>query len=652
MRHLLAGGGGFIGSHLAELFLARGDEVVVVDNFATGRRSNIAHLADHERFTLIEHDITSVPARFRHDRSTRSSISPARRRPSTSRRCHSRSSPSGSTGTRNLLDLAVANGARFFLASTSEVYGDPLVHPQPETYWGNVSSIGPRSCYDEAKRFSEAITMAYHRVHGLDVRIARIFNTYGERMRPEDGRVVNTFVVQALRGEPITLHGDGSQTRSFCHVADEIIGLAAVLDGHLTGPINVGNPDEFTIRQLAELVVELTGSIERDHHRAAAAGARGRSGAAPARHHPDQLGLRMEAGDRAARGSAADDHLVPRHEPERHADERARHRRRRVHRLAHRAPAAPPSATRWWCSTRWSTAIAAPSSRRSWSWATSPISTSSSSSAARRDITQVVHFAAYKSVGESMEQPSRVLAEQRRRAPWSWSRRCWLRASSDIVFSSSCSVYGNAVGGAGHRGCTHPTREHLRRVEGDDRADPRLVRRQPRVAFGEPALLQRRGRQRRQSHRRGLAPVVEPHPVGDEGNARQAPARAGVRQRLPHSRRHMHPRLHPRRRPGRRAREGARLPRCRRTIDSAQRRHGHRQQRDGSHRRHRTTDRRSVPWQQAPRRAGDPVAIFADPTLAGRVLDWQPKHDLDDIVASAWNWHSTHLAGYDESPSP
>ena len=169
----------------------------------------------------------------------------------------------GSTGTRNLLDLALDHHARFFLASTSEVYGDPLVHPQPETYWGNVSSIGPRSCYDEAKRFSEAITMAYHRVHGLDVRIARIFNTYGERMRPEDGRVVNTLVVQALRDDPITLHGDGSQTRSFCHVADEIVGLAAVLDGHLTGPINVGNPNEFTIRELAELVIELTDSRAR-----------------------------------------------------------------------------------------------------------------------------------------------------------------------------------------------------------------------------------------------------------------------------------------------------------------------------------------------------------------------------------------------------
>ena len=166
----------------------------------------------------------------------------------------------GSTGTRNLLDLAVIKDARFFLASTSEVYGDPLVHPQPESYWGNVSSIGPRSCYDEAKRFSEAITMAYHRVHDLEVRIVRIFNTYGPRMRPDDGRVVGNFICQALLGQPITLFGDGSQTRSFCYVADEVRGLIAVLDGPLTGPINVGNPGEFTMRQLAELVVELTGT--------------------------------------------------------------------------------------------------------------------------------------------------------------------------------------------------------------------------------------------------------------------------------------------------------------------------------------------------------------------------------------------------------
>jgi dTDP-glucose 4,6-dehydratase len=259
MRHLLAGGGGFIGSHLTELLLGRGDDVVVIDNFATGRRSNVAHLAGHERFTLIEHDITTTLPEFdqRFD-NILDLASPAS--PTDFATMPLEILAVGSTGTRNLLDLATAVGGRFFLASTSGVYGDPLVHPQPESYWGNVSSIGPRSCYDEAKRFSEAITMAYHRVHGVDVRIARIFNTYGERMRPDDGRVVNTMVVQALRGEPITLHGDGSQTRSFCHVADEVEGLLAVLDGEIIGPVNVGNPSEFTMRQLAELVVELTGS--------------------------------------------------------------------------------------------------------------------------------------------------------------------------------------------------------------------------------------------------------------------------------------------------------------------------------------------------------------------------------------------------------
>ena len=259
MRHLLAGGGGFIGSHLTDLFLDRGDDVVVIDNFVTGRRVNLAHLAGHERFTLIEHDITTPLPDFNTPFDTVLDLaSPAS--PLDFATMPLAILAVGSTGTRNLLDLAVAHDARFLLASTSEVYGDPLVHPQPETYWGNVSSIGPRSCYDEAKRFSEAITMAYHRVHGLEVRIARIFNTYGERMRPDDGRVVNNMVVQALRGEPITLHGDGSQTRSFCHVADEIRGLAAVLDGQLIGPVNVGNPDEFTIRRLAEVIIELTKS--------------------------------------------------------------------------------------------------------------------------------------------------------------------------------------------------------------------------------------------------------------------------------------------------------------------------------------------------------------------------------------------------------
>ena len=257
-RHLVAGGGGFVGSNLVDLLLARGDTVAIVDNFVTGRRSNIAHLIDVE---VIEHDITSPLPRSianSHFDTVLDLASPAS--PDDFKTMPLEILAVGSTGTRNLLDLALAQQARFFLASTSEVYGDPLIHPQPETYWGNVSCIGPRSCYDEAKRFSEALTMAYQRTNGLDVRIARIFNTYGERMRPRDGRVVNTFVMQALRSEPLTLHGDGSQTRSFCHVGDEVVGLAAVLDGHLTGPINVGNPAEFTMRELAELVIELTGS--------------------------------------------------------------------------------------------------------------------------------------------------------------------------------------------------------------------------------------------------------------------------------------------------------------------------------------------------------------------------------------------------------
>jgi len=259
-HHLVAGGGGFVGSHLVDLLIARGDSITVVDNFSTGRRSNIAHLAG-ARVAVVEHDITTPFPPLITDGSFDTVLdlaSPAS--PDDFKTMPLEILAVGSTGTRNLLDLARAQRARFFLASTSEVYGDPMVHPQPESYLGNVSSIGPRSCYDEAKRFSEALTMAYHRTNGVDVRIVRIFNTYGERMRPRDGRVVNTFVMQALRNEPLTLHGDGSQTRSFCHVADEVVGLAAVLDGHLTGPINVGNPGEFTMRELAELVIELTGS--------------------------------------------------------------------------------------------------------------------------------------------------------------------------------------------------------------------------------------------------------------------------------------------------------------------------------------------------------------------------------------------------------
>ena len=262
MRILLAGGAGFIGSHLADALLARQDEVVVIDNFATGRRENIRHLDKHPNFRLIEHDITcpwpSHPALSSQLDAVLDLASPAS--PNDFASMPLELLAVGSTGTRNLLERAKTDDAIFFLTSTSEVYGDPLVHPQPEHYWGNVSSIGPRSCYDEAKRFSEALTMAYHRVHAVDTRIVRIFNTYGERMRPNDGRVVNTFVVQALKGEPLTLHGDGSQTRSFCHVSDEVRGLISLLDCDFNMPVNIGNPDEFTMRQLAELVIELTSS--------------------------------------------------------------------------------------------------------------------------------------------------------------------------------------------------------------------------------------------------------------------------------------------------------------------------------------------------------------------------------------------------------
>ena len=262
MRVLLAGGAGFIGSHVADALLGRGDEVVAVDNFCTGRQSNVAHLEHHPKFTLIEHDITEPfpqhPAFADRFDAVMDLASPAS--PNDFATMPLEILAVGSTGTRTLLDIAVSHRARFFLASTSEVYGDPLVHPQPESYWGNVSPIGPRSCYDEAKRFSEALTMAYRRVHQLDVRIVRIFNTYGERMRPGDGRVVNTFVEQALRGDPITLHGDGLQIRSFCHVEDEVRGIIALLDSDVNEPVNIGNPNEFTMEKLAELVLSITGS--------------------------------------------------------------------------------------------------------------------------------------------------------------------------------------------------------------------------------------------------------------------------------------------------------------------------------------------------------------------------------------------------------
>jgi dTDP-glucose 4,6-dehydratase len=263
---LVAGGAGFLGSHLCDLLIDRGDHVICVDDFSTGTPRNVAHLADHERFVFIERDIVrpglagAIEERLGAiELSAMMHLASPASPPEYLRRPID-TLDAGSTGTRHLLELALQHGARFFLASTSEVYGDPLVHPQNESYWGNVNPIGERSVYDEAKRFAEALTMAYHRSFGLDVRIVRIFNTYGPRMQAADGRVVTNFVDQALRGEPLTIYGDGSQTRSFCFVDDEVRGLLAMLDGPVIGPVNIGNPNEFTMLELAHLVIDLTGS--------------------------------------------------------------------------------------------------------------------------------------------------------------------------------------------------------------------------------------------------------------------------------------------------------------------------------------------------------------------------------------------------------
>ncbi|MGA1308941.1 MAG: UDP-glucuronic acid decarboxylase family protein [Gemmatimonadaceae bacterium] len=258
MRVLITGAAGFLGSHLADRFLADGHEVVGLDNFLTGRPENIAHLMGHERFAFIRHNIseyTYVPGPLDGVLHFASPASPV-----DYLELPIQTLKVGSLGTHNALGLALAKQARFLLASTSEVYGDPLVHPQPESYWGNVNPIGPRGCYDEAKRFAEAMTMAYHRAQGVDTRIVRIFNTYGPRMRPGDGRVVSNFIVQALRGEPLSMYGDGSQTRSFCYVADEVEGIYRLFLSQEQMPVNIGNPNEFTVRELAELVIELTSS--------------------------------------------------------------------------------------------------------------------------------------------------------------------------------------------------------------------------------------------------------------------------------------------------------------------------------------------------------------------------------------------------------
>ncbi|HOX06719.1 MAG TPA: SDR family oxidoreductase [Planctomycetota bacterium] len=258
MRVVITGAAGFLGSHLVDHYMARGDEVVGIDNFITGSRGNLAHLAGNRRFTLIEHNVSThieidgpVDAVL-HFASPASPIDYAKLPIQTLK--------VGSLGTHNALGLAKAKGARFLQASTSEVYGDPQVHPQKEDYWGHVNPIGPRGVYDEAKRFAEAITMAYHRYHGLRTHLVRIFNTYGPRMRLEDGRALPAFVCQALRNEPITVFGRGEQTRSFCYVSDLIAGITKLLESDYPEPVNIGNPDEVSILDFAKEIIELTGS--------------------------------------------------------------------------------------------------------------------------------------------------------------------------------------------------------------------------------------------------------------------------------------------------------------------------------------------------------------------------------------------------------
>ncbi|WP_372400623.1 UDP-glucuronic acid decarboxylase family protein (plasmid) [Azospirillum sp. HJ39] len=264
-RILVTGGAGFLGSHLCERLLAAGNDVLCVDNYFTGSRSNIAHLLDNPHFELMRHDVTfplyvevdeiynlacpASPVHYQHDpvQTTKTSV----------------------IGAINMLGLAKRLGARIMQASTSEIYGDPAVHPQPEEYWGNVNTIGPRACYDEGKRCAETLFFDYHRQHKLSIKVIRIFNTYGPRMHPNDGRVVSNFIIQALKGEPITIYGDGRQTRSFCYADDLVDGFIRFMatPADVTGPINLGNPGEFTMLELAEKVILLTGSSSRIEHR-------------------------------------------------------------------------------------------------------------------------------------------------------------------------------------------------------------------------------------------------------------------------------------------------------------------------------------------------------------------------------------------------
>ena len=264
MRSVVLGGAGFLGSHLCDRLVGRGDDVVAVDDLSSGSLRNIDHLRDHPRFEFVHADIAEgIPVRGAVDAvlNFASLASPPRYQ---ARQIHTMRT--GARGTENALELADANGARFLMASTSEIYGDPLVHPQSESYHGNVNPIGIRACYDEAKRFSEALCMSFHRERATRVGIVRIFNTYGPRLDPADGRVVSSFINQALSGQPLTVFGDGRQTRSFCYVDDEVQGIVKLLDSDATGPINIGNPSEFTVLELAELVLELTGSRSSIEH--------------------------------------------------------------------------------------------------------------------------------------------------------------------------------------------------------------------------------------------------------------------------------------------------------------------------------------------------------------------------------------------------
>jgi dTDP-glucose 4,6-dehydratase len=262
MRIVITGGAGFLGSHLCQRLLAMDHEVVAIDNLSTGSTDNISQFAGHPRFRFIKHNVTEYIFIEGKVDAVMHFASPAS--PIDYLEMPIQTLKVGSLGTHKTLGLAKEKNARFLLASTSEVYGDPLVNPQPEEYWGNVNPIGPRGVYDEAKRFAEAMTMAYRRFHGLDTRIVRIFNTYGPRMRPNDGRVVSNFIVQALQGKPLTIYGDGSQTRSFCYVSDLIAGILALLfapnSDEIGMPFNIGNPEERTVRDLADKVLALTGS--------------------------------------------------------------------------------------------------------------------------------------------------------------------------------------------------------------------------------------------------------------------------------------------------------------------------------------------------------------------------------------------------------